>query len=197
MALYGLRTCVRKFWYKRDGELVSEPLEALAIPFWSDSRKLLNLQYRIIEPPDGFAGKYRWASKVVPFVVWRSGYGREPLERLYIVEGAIKGMVLHQQLREDGRANNVLVLATSQNRINHHELPTIVKESNRSEKVIYIPDPDMEGNLMLKRNINDLRISGVEPIVLIPEDKIDDMIVEENNRDKKKHKAFKGFPVFS
>jgi len=167
--LLRLKYTVKEFWWKADGEYVSERIPSLVIPFFSATGKMLNLQYRLLQIPEGIKGKYRWHSRIVPFALFRSRNGT-PNERSWMVEGGIKAAVLAQDLRK--RGCNDIVYGTSQNSINVAELTGM-----DAKTLIYIPDPDVWGTGKMENNIKNLLSAGVQDItsLQLPE-KIDDLI---------------------
>lgn len=81
-----------------EGQLLHSP--AYTIPKISHDMKLVNMDYRLVDPPTG-AGKYR-SETGVPTAVFIASPGNTNQRRLFIVEGSFKAMVLYIFLAENG-----------------------------------------------------------------------------------------------
>ena len=80
------------------GKLLHSP--AYTIPKLDHNLNLVNIDYRLVNPPDG-VGKYR-SENGVPAAVFITEPGRTDQRRLFIVEGSFKAMVLFIFLVENG-----------------------------------------------------------------------------------------------
>lgn len=78
-----------------DGEIVSAPAFTIPIRDPDDWETIVNVQYRIADPPDG-AGKYRQEEGISAAAFYAEPSGIN--ERAIIVEGAKKAMVVYDRL---------------------------------------------------------------------------------------------------
>lgn len=88
-----------------DGVLLHSP--AYTIPKIDHSLNLVNMDYRLVDPPAG-AGKYR-SETGVPAVVFIADPGKKNQRRLFIVEGSFKAMVMYIFLVENGWENSQVI----------------------------------------------------------------------------------------
>jgi hypothetical protein len=87
--------------FLHDGEIHHSP--AYSIPKINHEMKLVNIDYRLTEPPDG-AGKYRGETGLPP-AVFIAEPARIDFNRLFVVEGAFKAMALFIFLQDNGWAD--------------------------------------------------------------------------------------------
>lgn len=91
--------------YMHNGTVNYSP--AYSIPKIDHDLRLTNIDYRLTEPVDG-AGKYRGETGLPP-AVFIAAPGRLELNRLFVVEGAFKAMVLYLFLQDNGWADTQVI----------------------------------------------------------------------------------------
>lgn len=160
---FRLGYCPKREWWA-EGEIIEAP--SLVIPYFDLENRLRYIQHRILGHDDRI--RYRPEYKAITPPLWLSAttdVGMYHSKILFIVEGAIKGIVLAQTLRYQNP-----VIAYISSNADMSTLPILLK-TYAPRLVCHIPDPDA------KRTV--LPIEGVTQIVVSIPEKVDDWIRHE------------------
>lgn len=85
---------------------------ALVIPVWHREWEMRNVQFRILNPPSGF-GKYRPVAGL-PMSLFLTTPDAPISGKVFVVEGAKKGMKLSQELmKADGELHNIVAIPSA------------------------------------------------------------------------------------
>lgn len=160
---FRLGYCPQRKWWT-DGEIIEAP--SLVIPYFDLENRLCYIQHRILGHDERI--RYRPEYKAITPPLWLSVTTNVETYRgriLFIVEGAIKGIVLAQTLRY----RNPVIAYISSN-ADKSMLPTLI-EAYMPRLICHIPDPDAKQA--------HLPTGRVTQIVVSTPEKVDDWIRHE------------------
>lgn len=140
-------------------------LDAASIPLRDANAKVLNLKYRLVNPPDAVKGRYRYHVKDVPGAPFICNPYKGVEGDVLVVEGEIKAMVTFATLDDaDKQALGMPGLTPG---------PATVEALKDAERITLVTDPgSREQTWALVKSLGRERCR-----VLIPPAKIDDAII--------------------